>query len=731
MLISVGILRYFTVEGYLMLFRISRLLLLTCTSIISFPALTDSVNTPLKIIINKGMAGEDLQDQNSTINFLTAEELDAFGVDSTDELQYKVPGLVLKSSGGVGSVYLRGVGGTVSNSSDSGVATFIDDVYLTSGVQSLQDLYDLDRVEVIKGPHATKFGRNLIGGAVSLITRDPQFYNETYVDMLYGDYNQSQLRAAFNRPINNNLSFRLAGTIKKRDGYSKNIFFNKDLDDEDYYSFRGKLRYLASNELDVIISAEQNKRNDTKGLVYQPAPDLGINAAILLGGVVPDDPRKVMHNIDQYQDTKSDLYSVKVTSEAGTLKVRFITAYQGMSLDVMEDLDATDIDFASLNRTINTQAVSQEVRVETMHDQPISWVAGIFLLQEDINNKSKVLLPLMSVENIPDSKNKKLSYSAFAETSYLFATGWRASAGLRYSYEESKLDLEQTIIDPLGVLGAAGTSINNYIYSKNWDAFTPELGVTYSKNKNVVYYMNAARGFKPGGFNAYTSQPSYEEEYLWAYEAGIKATFPEQKISINAALFNYKYTDIQLLTFVPDAPPGTLPVITNAAKATIRGLDFQFSYQPLPRLKLNLAATLMDARYDEYSSIDPNNLTDDPDRSGDQLPHAPDLSFSLSGEYRWKLFDEAELRFSLGYRYQSEVYFNPYNDPAVRQEAFSLLNSSLRYENSKNYWYAEFYINNVTNELYAQNIIRLDPVVGTKRIWGEPRNFGLRIGYRL
>ena len=713
------------------MFRSSRIVWLAHMLVISFTAVTDSLSKPLEIVITNGLAEENLQDKNSTINLLTSEELDSSGVDSTEDLQYKIPGLVVKSSGGVGSVYLRGVGGTVSNSSGSGVATFIDDVYLTSSVQSVQDLYDIERVEVIKGPHAVRFGRNLIGGAVSIITQDPKLYNETYLDFLYGNYDQRYLRAAINRPINNNLSFRLAGTIKKRDGYSRNIFLNKDLDEEDYYSWRGKFRYHASNDLDVIISAEQNKRDDTNGFVYQPDPDNGINAGILFGGVVPDDPRKVTHNIDQYQDIKSDLYSVKVISQAGGLKVRSITAFQDVALDVMEDLDATDIDFASFHRTINTQAISQEVRIETMHDQPLSWVAGIFLLQEDINNKSNVLLPLLSVENIPDSTNKKLSYAVFAETSYKFSPAWRASAGLRYSYEESQLDLEQTIIDPLGVLGPAGTSINSYIYNKSWEAFTPELGITYNKNKNVVYYMNASRGFKPGGFNAYTSQPSYEEEYLWAYEAGIKATFPEQQVTIDAALFNYKYTDIQLLTFVSDAPPGTLPIITNAARATIRGLDFQLSYQPVPKFKLKLAATLMDAYYDEYNAIDPNNLTDDPNRSGDQLPQAPDLSLVLGGEYRWKMFDEAELKFSLDYRYQSEVYFTPYNDPAVRQEAYSLLNSSLRYENSKNNWYAEFYINNVTDELYAQNIIRLDPVVGTKRIWGEPRNFGLRIGYRL
>lgn len=711
--------------------------LLIALSLIVLPVFADIHNdaqtTSLPVILITPEWREiDLQRTPFTVNMLSGQQLDKAGVQSTQDLQYRIPGLVFKSSAGTGDPYLRGVGGTVSAAGGSSVATFVDGVYLTRSVQSLQDFYDVERVEVIKGPHGVQLGRNVVGGAISIITQDPVPYREGYADVLYGSSDQRQLRGAFNLPLSDTgVSFRLAGTLRKRDGYSRNIFRDEDLDDQDYYAWRGKLRYRPSNDLDMIFSAEQSQQDDTRDLAKQPNPAIGVNGGILLGGVVPGDPRRVTSNVDQNQNIENERYSAKLVWSLGDAELRSLTTYQKMDLDLAIDLDGTNVDFAANFPTSSAAAVSQEFRFVSQQGRALTWIAGAFFLHEDASQQLDVRFPLVAVRNTPDSTTKNTAYAVFGELAYAFTPAWQGRTGLRYNYDERELDLQQMISDPFGVQGPAGTRTLRSNEQDNWVAVTPELGLTFSPDPDMLYYANASRGFKPGGYNAYAIQPSFDPEYLWAYEAGLKMTLPSKKLRINAALFYYDYKDIQLLTLPPGAAPGTLPIIDNATSASIRGLDLQAWYQPRWNLGFTAGATLLDARFEEFDSIDPNNPAKNPDRSGDPLPQAPNVSLVLGGEYRWALPHSGDLRLAANYRYQSAVYFNPYKDQAVRQGDYSLFNASLTYDSRKGNWYAELYGNNLTDELYAQNIIRLDPVIGTARYWGEPRTFGLRIGYRL
>lgn len=703
----------------------------------ALPALSETPDNELiytlpAIVITPESHETDLQHVPSTVNSLMGEQLDAVGIKHTQELPYTIPGLVFKSSAGMGEPYLRGVGGSVSVAGDSGVATFIDNVWLSRAAQSLRDLYDVDRVEVIKGPDGVHLGRNVMGGAISITTRDPGPYHDAYMDILYGTSNRRQLRGAANVPIpDSDISLRFAGSWHRRDGYSRNLFRNEELDDQDNYAWRGKLRFRPTTVLDIIFSSEHTRQDDTRGLAKQPDRNTGVNGGILLGGTVPDNPREVMHNVDEYQNIKSDIYSVRAVWKEEELELQSTTAYQKIDLNMAYELDATEVDYSSSFPVMNTHSLSQEFRLSSRKDKSFTWVAGLFLMHEDSSQSQSSHLPLVSFQNNSASITKNMAYALFGELSYLFAPQWQARAGLRYNYDKRKLDLENTIIDPFGVIGASGITTARYSAQNSWEAFTPELGLTFSPDKDLLYYVNASRGFKSGGYNAYSIQPSFDPEYLWMYEAGVKVTLPATRIRLNGALFHYNYKDIQLLTLPSTSPPGTLPIVANAARATIQGVDLQAWFMPARSLELSAGVTLLDAQFDEFDSIDPNNPANNPDRSGGALPQAPKVSVILGAEYRHALSHSCDLRMTVNYKYQSRVYFNPYQDRAVLQEGYSLLNASLGIDNYNNGWYAELYANNINDELYAQNIIRIDPVVGTARFWGEPRTFGIRVGARL
>ena len=682
------------------------------------------------IIISPEWRDVDQQSVSSTVNVLSDEQLDDAGVINTQDLQHKIPGVVFSTSSGVAEPHLRGVGGTVSVSGGSGVSTFIDGVYLTRSNQALQELFDVKRVEVIKGPHGVHLGRNVVGGAVSIITQDPLPYHEAYLDVLYGSYDQHQLRGAVNVPFSEtNLSLRLAGTISKRDGYAENIFREDNMDDQDYYAWRGKLRYRPSNNLDVIFSAEQDRQDDVNGLGSKVNPDVGTNGGILTGGVVPDDPRKVANNVDQNIDDHNDFYSTKIIWNSNNIEFKSLTAYQKTTSEHAIDLDGTDSNFSSNSPSGNTRTLSQEFRLASKRELQLSWVAGIYLFDDDAINNFDVEFPLMAIQSLADSTIESMSYSLFGELNYLFTSKWQGRIGLRYNYDEVRLDLQQTLIDPLGLQGPAGTTTVSVNDSEQWNALIPEFGLSYIADADSLYYGKISRGYKSGGFNSFSIQPAYDPEYLWSYELGIKKSVPTRQLRVNASVFYYDYSDIQLLTLPPNSPAGTLPIITNAAEATIQGLDLQLWYRPLANIELTAGATLLDSYFDDFVSVDPNNPAVDPDRSGDPLPYAPDVSLVLGGQYRWLQFDHGDLSLSAYYKYQSLVYFNPYHDEAVKQGAYGLVDASLRYASFDSHWYAELYGKNITDELYAQNIVRVDPIVGTKQFWGPPRTFGVRVGY--
>ena len=688
---------------------------------------------PVTIVITPQWRPLNSQKLPATVNILSEQELDSAGIGSTIDLQYHVPGLVLKTNTVLGQPYLRGIGSDIiSVGAEASVATYVDGVYQPRAVGSIQDFYDVERVEVLKGPQGVHLGRNVVGGAVSIISHDPAPYYDAYADVLYGSYDKYQFRGAVNVPIEGtSLAFRLAGSVIKRDGYTDNIFLDEDLDDEDFYAWRGKLRYAPSVDFDVLFSTEHAKEDSTRALGFQTHPTKAVNGGVLLGGTVPNDPRDVFQNIDQFVRVETNRHSLKLSWVLDGVDFMSTTAYQESDIDLALDLDATEIDFSSNFPSETSKSFSQEIRLSSNRGTALSWVAGAFFLHEDATQILDVRLPLAGVRNFPKGSVDTDAYALFGELGYKFSDAWQGTAGMRYSYDRRKHDFSQIIEDPMGTLGPPGTTTLIQNETESWDALTPELTVSYSPKRNAMFYAKASRGFKAGGFNTTGFQPSFGPEFLWAYEIGLKVNFPYQGIRFNGALFYYDYKDMQLATLAPSAPIGTFPSIVNAAKATINGLDLKMHMQATNNTDLSLGLTLLDAEIDEFISVDPNNPAADPDRSGNPLPQAPDISFNLVANHNWALENHGYLALRGEYRYQSAIYFNPFKDSVVKQGGYGIVNASLSFESRKGHWYAELFGNNLTDKEYAQTLFRQDPMMGLLQCWGAPRTVGLRVGYRM
>lgn len=693
---------------------------------------TGVIQRLLTIIISPEWQPIDAQQSSKTVNYFSGEELDAVDIEDTIDLQYKTPGLILKTNAVLGQPYLRGVGSDIiSAGAESSVATLVDGVYLPRAYDSIVDFFDIERVEVLKGPQGVHIGRNVAAGAVSIYTKDPEPYRTGYVDLRVGDFDTRNMRGAVNVPIHDTkLIVRLAGSVAKRDGYVDNINLGNTVDNEDYYALRGKLLYRPTQYVSLLFGAEHHKEDSSRGLAAHPDANTG-SPALALGGVIPDDPRQMTANVDPGLDLRADRYSIRLKWNRDDLEFVSTSAYLRNEIALALDLDSTNIDYSANYPSGESSVMSQEFRFSSQpQSRPLSWTTGVFFMRERASQTLDVRLPLFGLSNVPHGVVDTHAYALFGQLGYRLSPTWRVKAGIRQSLDQRELDLVQTISDPLGILGPAGATVGRQNEEDEWQATTPELSLEYTPTKTLIYYLTASRGFKAGGYNTSVIQPAFDPEFLWAYEAGVKATFPQQNLRINTAAFHYDFDDMQLDTLPAGAPTGTYPIVINAAKATIQGADIDILYSPVRNLDLLLGATtLFNAHFDDFSSIDPNNPTTNPDRSGKRLPQAPNLSLNLGADYTWPI-SGGRCILTGRYRYQSMAYYGPYQDAVVSQDSYSLVDVGLSYEPMRGDWYAELYSRNLTDELYANNIFRNDQLMGTLRIWGAPRMVGMRVGYR-
>ncbi|MFC1749160.1 TonB-dependent receptor [Pseudomonadota bacterium] len=695
-----------------------RLILL---SILLIPA---TLSAAITITISPEWEEVDVQDMPMTVNVLSSEDLDARGISNTFDLQNAVPGFVFTTNTVLGQPRLRGVGSNLlSIGADASVATFYDGVYQPRSSSSVQNLYDIKRIEVSKGPQSVHLGRNVVAGAVSIVTNDPDPYFGASTDILLGSYNKREFRGMINQgdPASN-MAFRLAGMAVKRDGYTENIFLNTDLNNEDYYSWRGKLSYDPSPDLNILFTVEQSREDSTRSLGFKLDPTIGVSGGVLAGGTVPSDPFEVNHNTKGWLDLEKDMFSLKATKDFGDAKLLAITGYQDYSVALAVELDGTEIDVLSNHPDESSKTFTQEVRYISAPKQGLAWVAGATLLKEEANQTFDVRAPTISFLSRPSGYIDTTGQSLFGQVSYQSSDSLKTTLGLRYNRDKRSMDYLQTV-----VLSGV-TTTTKLDETVTWTSTTPEFGVEYTPSDETLVYGNVSRGFKAGGFNTNAAQPAFNPEYIWAYELGVK-TFPlDSSLRFNAAVFYYDYSDMQVLALDPAGFSGNYPTVTNATEATIKGIDIEAWYWPREDVEFYLGMTLLEAEFDRYNSIDSNHPTDDLDRSGFKLPFAPDASVNAGLKHTW-LFERGLLVSRLDYRYQSDVYSNPYEDDTVRQRGYGLVDAGVRFDSRKGHWNLELFVKNAADKLYSEAIYRADGLQGTLINWGAPRTFGLRFGY--
>ena len=695
------------------------------------------------IIVTAQKRSQNVQSVPLAITALSGENLAQHNITDISGLAASIPNMTFGSFGGSARISIRGVGyDNVAPGQEGRVAYHLDGVYIASPSAILGSFYDVERVEVLRGPQGTLYGRNATAGTVNVITKAPTDTWEGYLRVGYGNYNALTSEGAVGGPIAPGVRFRLAYTVEDHDGYGKNVVTGHDIDDARRRGARGTLSFDlgASGKLD--LSADYYREKDANyGNHYFGKGVASITPSGLtpgFGGFAASNIRDVAENIDPVNDRESYGFAAHAEYDLGGVTLKSITAYRHSNSSNQVGFDGTSASLGELYYADKTSQFSQELQLSgTVHR--LKYIFGGYYFDNKVfafdyaplNGKLFGLADQLMQGFLVQGNIHTQAVAGFGQLDYDLTDQLSFTVGARYSWEkhtisdEFQFDLARPyppILPPVDIYNRKGASDTN-------TSFTPKFGIQYKPVKDLLFYASASKGFKSGGFNVGDGAPAFKPETLWAYEGGMKGTFADGRLRINASGFYYDYTNLQVSKII-----GNQLLLVNAAASTIYGAEAEVTIIPAEGFQLDASPAWLHARYKNFStsnpSADPALGPDNPDRSGNNLHEAPNFMVHAGAEYKWRALD-GELRLRGELTYTSRVYFDAYNTPQLTRAPNTKVNAFLNYNGD--HWEGSLYVLNLTNKTVIANALigaGLEgfPMLGTLE---PPRTYGIKVGYHF
>jgi iron complex outermembrane receptor protein len=539
------------------------------------------------IIVTATRRSSALQTTPIAITALSQQDMIKAGVTDANSLMRVLPSVQVIRNVGAPAIYIRGIGlqGTVVTS-EAGVAVHLNGIYLARPESIDAAFFDLQQVEVLRGPQGTLYGRNATGGAVNFITALPGDQFDASGTVEIGNYDHIRVEGAISGPVGGGLKVRLAGFSDSRDGYTTNLSSGAPLGKP--RTRGGRLTLAWEPEGSIFSSVLVADYISTKGApivarirdrypaipgIYVPTPS----------GRSSSDPFEVYTDIpNPFGEVKLHGGSLVNTIDLGAASIKSITGYRYSRRSQFLDTDGTDAPNNYGDRFQKSNTFSQEVQLASQGDHPFQYLIGLFYFREHVIGTDEIFLRqnLGTVQNpvlftyLYSARDDQItkSYAGYGEISYQLTPHIKAIAGLRYGKDEKTDDAYQRI---------AAFNVNASILHKDsWSALTPKFVLQY-QDSNLFLYASATRGYKAGGFN--NVQPeSYDPEFIWTYEGGVKKNWLDRAVQTNLAVFYSDYTDLQVTQFISNRS-----IQTNAGKSRIQGFELETIVRPAEGLTLS------------------------------------------------------------------------------------------------------------------------------------------------
>jgi iron complex outermembrane recepter protein len=665
----------------------------------------------------------DVERTPIAITALSGRTLEQLGIETIDGLAGPAPGVTVTPSGGGNALLsIRGIGtNSFVAGADPSSTIYLDGVYLGRPAMTAMDFLNIDRIEILRGPQGTLYGRNSVGGAIHIVTRQPTEVFEASARLTAGDYGKLRAEAATGGPvIRNKVMANIAFLRDAGDGYVNDLEHPEhSLGSEDTWAGRGQVRVLFGKRSDLLVSGDYG-RFDGNPLSY---------AKVMLPkpGFRFDNPAGLWNVRASHLSTGNNVQygtSAKINVQLNPTTVfHSLTAYRKSDYRYFIDPDATELPILTADVPDVQRQTSEELTV-VQRRAKLTWIGGAFFFKDHNEGAVAVTTIPIAIETRLFPRIDTQANAIFGQATYSLARRVSLTGGVRYTHERKDLDNTGGIYRLGTTVLADPASFYDYVDTTASDAWTPKLGVEFQLSDDTFVYGSATRGFKSGGFNTTARAPGkhFSPEFAWSYEAGLKRTMADGRVRANAAVFYNDYRDLQVLSF---SAPGVFE-IGNAGAATIKGLELEAAAGGR-RLQVAADVSWLSTAYDRYLARLPTGRI--LDAAGNRLSNAPEWSGGTSVVYQHPVGKVGIVSARADVWWQSRVFFTPANDAIENQPPYALINLRAGIEPPSRRWEVAFYVRNLANEDYVLGTASVAPTAVTSRP-GEPRRWGTQLMIR-
>ena len=658
-------------------------------------ALTLHVAIVEETIVTAAKAGErDVQTIPMAISAVSNADVERLGSRTLGDSAALTPSVTFAQNAGFGQLTIRGIGtNALYAGSDPSSAMYLDGVYLARPAMEFVQFLDLDRIEVLRGPQGTLYGRNAVGGAINLIPRPPTNDLQASADVTVGNFRELRGDARVSGPLKRD---RVMGTLAfargVRDGYVHDLEHpDHRLGGDDVTAARGQMRVVFDRRTSLEVSGDVD---------YQGGIPLTFNKVLAVKPGFRIDNPPDLHDVRASalasNRTLQSGASLRLTTElTPSTTLVSLTGYRQLDFEFFVDADITELNIQTTHNHEWQHQLSEELTLS--HQQRrLNWVGGIFLFGEADHQTFWLDQPQARIQGQLDPRVDATSRAVFGQATVALTSRLSATAGVRYTHEGKDIDNAggRYSLDVPGQ--AVPGSVYGYSDSITHSAWTPKVGLDLKLPHDALAYVSATRGFKSGGFNLSSTVPGrgYAPEFAWSYEGGWKGTLISGRSRVNVSAFHMDYTNLQVQTSLGN---GVFD-IRNAAAAKIRGLEVENTCRFGRGFEAGGHLTWLDAIYDQYIAVAVGGATGDV--AGKRLNNAPEWAGRTWIAWAGEIGQSRRLSIAAETTAQSTVFYTPFNDNIQQQGPYGLLGTRVEYGPSHRRWTVSAYSRNLTNTDY-------------------------------
>jgi iron complex outermembrane receptor protein len=689
-----------------------------------------------EITVTANRREQHLQDVPISVSAYSAEDLRSTGVTNIQDLPLITPGLSMTQQSGALTPYIRGIGAADNTvGQEAAVSTYVDGVYYPSVYGALFSFNNIDRIEVLKGPQGTLFGRNATGGLIQVITRTPSATPSIEGNVSYGNYGTTNARLYGTAGVGEMIAADLAVVFQRQEnGFGHDVTTGTDvgfLPNE--VGLRNKWLITPTDRTTATVSFDYvNSGNGDLGNVKNFLPGaVGIDGQPATPGYY-NTRSDVSH---EYVHTRQWGGALSLNQQFDAFELQSITSHRDTRVTQNFDNDATEL--AVLNAYVDdqkTKTTTQELRISSSPGSAIKWTGGVYGFWDQSGFQGPLGLGLFGASfggtgALLKNTIRTKSYSVYSDATFPLTSLDELTVGARWTHDTRNISGITDIAD--SDQPPTNTILMVPVPSGNFSAGKPTWRVVFDHKlvQDTMVYASYNRGFKSGNFNTVSpADAPFQAETVDAFEAGIKSELLEHRVRVNVAGFYYKYKNLQLPSL-----SGSFLLTTNAANSEIKGVDFDGQFLPVENLKLSVGASFLDSKYTSFPAAscsvrepDGTTLQGTCNAQGKELSRSPKITANVGATYTIPS-QIGPFSLSANYAYNGKFYWEP--DNRLQQDAYSLLNTDVSWTTADEHFGLDLFAKNLTNSQYAVWIVAF--ALGDEYAAAPPRTYGAGFHFKF